>query len=74
MSFHNRQNSAVVSQPAKIFTFIAQALEAEVIQGETAARSVVAAKHLVSSTGIDAQQMLSSLPPETQKTVQAFFA
>lgn len=69
-----RQNPAVTSKPVEVFTYIAQALEAEVIQGQTAARSVAAAKHLIASTGVSVQQVLGSLPPEMQQTVRAYFA
>lgn len=62
-----------MSQAAKCFTFIAQALDAETLQGQTASRIVGAAKLLVQSAGLDANQLLSTLPPETQRTVQAFF-
>lgn len=68
-----RRNPAVTSQAAKCFTFIAQALEAETLQGQTAQKIVAAAKQLVQIAGLDANQLLSSLSPETQQTVRAFF-
>lgn len=70
----DQNNPAVVSQPGKVFTYIAQALEAETLQGQTAARVVEAAKRLVAGTGVDGAQLLASLPPETQKTVRAYFS
>ncbi|KAK5282259.1 importin subunit beta-3, partial [Cryomyces antarcticus] len=69
----DQQNPAVMSQAAKAFTFIAQALEAETLQGQTATRIVGAAKHLVTAAGLNANQLLATLPPETQHTVRAFF-
>ena len=70
----DQQNPAVTSQPAKVFKFMAEALEAETIQGQTANRVVEAGKKLVMSTGVDAAQLLASLPPETQKIVTAYFS
>jgi len=69
----NRQNPAVIAQAAKCFTFVAQALEAETLQGQTATRIVGAAKQLVQIAGLDANQLLQTMPPETQQTVRAFF-
>lgn len=68
-----RQNAVVVSEAAKCFTFIVQALEAETLQGQTAARVVNAAKQLVQMAGLNADQLLAGMAPETQQTVRAFF-
>lgn len=38
-----------------------------------AQRIVASARKLVQSTGINADQLLSTLAPETQATVRAFF-
>ncbi|KAK4549209.1 hypothetical protein LTR36_007667 [Oleoguttula mirabilis] len=69
----DRQNPVVMSQAARCFTFVAQALEAETLQGNMAQRIVGAARKLVTTAGLDANQLLGGLPPETQQTVQAFF-
>ncbi|KAI9829591.1 MAG: hypothetical protein M1819_006096 [Sarea resinae] len=69
----DQQNPAVLAQAAKLFIFIAQALEAETLQGATAERVVAAAKQLVTAAGIDAHQILATLSPETQHTVRAYF-
>lgn len=53
--------------------FIAQALEAETLQGQTARRIVGAAKQLVAFAGLNAEQLLAGMSPETQQTVRAFF-
>ncbi len=71
---HHRQNPAVLSQAAKVFVFIAQALEAETLQGQTATRIVAAAKALLQVSGLNPAQLLQQLPPETQQTVQAYFS
>ncbi|KAK5125268.1 hypothetical protein LTR85_000944 [Meristemomyces frigidus] len=68
-----RQNPVVMSQAARCFTFVAQALEAETLQGNMAQRIVGAARKLVTTAGLDANQLLGGLPPETQQTVRAFF-
>ncbi|TVY64219.1 Importin subunit beta-3 [Lachnellula suecica] len=69
----DQQNPAVMSQPANIFLYIVQALEAETLQGQTAARIVAAAKMLLGNAGLDPAQVLQQLPPETQQTVRAYF-
>ncbi|KAF2758186.1 importin subunit beta-3 [Pseudovirgaria hyperparasitica] len=68
-------NPAVMAgnRPSQCFTYIALALEAETVQGQIASRVVAAAKHLIATAGLDANQLLSSLSPETQQTVRAYF-
>jgi hypothetical protein len=68
-----RQNPAVITQAGKIFIFIAQALEAETLQGQTANRIVASAKTLLGAAGLDPAQLLQQLSPETQQTVRAYF-
>lgn len=63
----------MLSEAAKCFTFIAQALEAETLQGQTATRVVNVAKQLVAMAGLNADQLLANMAPETQQTVRAFF-
>lgn len=62
-----------MTKAAPCFTYIAQALEAETLQGQMAQRIVGAGKKLVSTAGIDTSQLLAGLPPETQNTVRAMF-
>jgi importin-5 len=64
----------VLSQPDKVFVFIAQALEAETLQGQIASRVVAAAKLLLGMTGRDPTQLMLQLNPETQQTVRTFFS
>jgi importin-5 len=73
LTISDRGNPAVMAQAARCFTFVAQALEAETLQGTLAQRIVGAAKKLVQTAGLDADQLLASLPPQTQATVRAFF-
>jgi len=68
-----RQNPAVVAQAAKVFVHVAQALEAETLQGQTATRVVQASKLLLQAAGLDPAQLLQQLTPETQNTVRAYF-
>lgn len=62
-----------MSKASQCFTYIAQALEAETLQGNSAQRAVASARKLVQTAGLDANQLLAQLPPETQHTVRAFF-
>jgi hypothetical protein len=67
------QNPAVTSQAAKVFVYIAQALEAETLQGATQNRIIAAAKLLLQVAGLDPAQLLQQLSPETQQTVRNYF-
>nr|POE64848.1 importin subunit beta-3 [Quercus suber] len=69
----DQNHPAVMSQAQRCFMFVAQALEAETLQGNMAQRIVGAARKLVTTAGLDANQLLASMSPETQRTVQAFF-
>ncbi len=73
LSIQYRQSPIVVTQAPKVFIFIVQALEAETLQGQIATRIVAAAKQLVATAGVDANQVLATLSPETQATVRAYF-
>jgi hypothetical protein len=68
-----RQNPAVFSQPAKVFTFVVQALEAETLQGQTATRVVASVKALIQATNTNLSQAGASLTPEQQRTAEAYF-
>jgi hypothetical protein len=68
-----RRNPAVLSQAAKCFTFVVKALEADTLQGQTATRIVGAANTMCQMAGLDGNQLLASMSPETQQTVRQFF-
>ena len=68
-----RRSDIVLQQAARCFNFIAQALEAETLQGQTAQRVVASAKTLIATAQLDANQLLAGMSPETQHTVRAFF-
>jgi importin-5 len=63
----------VLTQAAKCFAFVAQALEAETLTGATATRVCAAVKQLVTTAGLDANALLASLSPEAQLTVRQHF-
>jgi hypothetical protein len=62
-----------MSQAAKCFTFVAQALEAETLLGNVKDRVVSAAKQLVQSANLNADQLLAGMAPETQEVVRKHF-
>ncbi|KAI9654317.1 MAG: hypothetical protein M1829_000938 [Trizodia sp. TS-e1964] len=69
----DQQNPYVLSQPAKVFVYIVQALEAQTLQGQTAARIVLAANQLLRISHIDMPQIMASLSPESQHTIRKYF-
>ncbi|KAH8819451.1 armadillo-type protein [Xylogone sp. PMI_703] len=69
----DQRNPTVLAQAGKVFVLIAQALEAETLQGQTASRIVASAKNLLATAGLDPAQVLQQLTPETQQTVRAYF-
>jgi hypothetical protein len=73
LTMYCRQNSAVISNPAKAFVFVVQALEAETLQGKIAQHVVAAVKALVQATNTNLAEVAGSLTPEQQRTVQVYF-
>lgn len=57
-----------------MFGFIVQALEAGTVQGQTAARIAESAKRLVAATGLNPEQILAGVSPESQERVRKFFS
>ena len=68
-----RQHPAVTSQAPRIFVFVAQALEAEALSGQNAARVVAATKLLLEGTGTDVSPLLLQFSPEAQNVIRAHF-
>ena len=68
-----RDNAAVRETASACFVAVAQALEAETIQGATAQRVAAAAKKLVTNAGSNPAQAIASLSPETQQAVRQYF-
>lgn len=73
----SRRNPAVFASPdvaRQCFVAIALALEAETLQGATAQRAAAAAKQLAQNAGMQLNQILSTINPETQQAIASFFA
>lgn len=56
-----------------MFGFIVQALEAATLQGQTAVRVADSAKRLVAATGLNGEQILAGVSPDSQERVRKFF-
>ncbi|KAG7416981.1 armadillo-type protein [Fusarium sp. MPI-SDFR-AT-0072] len=69
----DQRHPAVANQAGKIFVFIAQALEAETLVGQTANRVALATKGFLTSTGVDPTPLLQQFSPEAQRTIMGFF-
>jgi hypothetical protein len=69
-----RRHPAVMNQANKVFVFIAQALEAETLQGQTASRVVAATKALLTAARVDPKPLLEQFSPESQRTIMGYFA
>lgn len=68
-----RQNPVILNQASKIFLFVAQALEAEALQGQTASRVATATKTLLTATNVDPMPLLSQFAPDAQQTIMGYF-
>jgi hypothetical protein len=64
----------VFAKAQQVFHHIALALEAEMIQGQTAKKVAESAKQMVTQTGVNADQVLQTLSPDGQATVRSFFS
>ncbi|KLJ07926.1 hypothetical protein EMPG_16596 [Blastomyces silverae] len=69
----DQQNPTVFNNAAKAFTFVVQALEAETLQGATAARVASSAKQLATATGVNVDQIFANVNPKYQMAVRSFF-
>ncbi len=64
----------VMTQAAKVFVYVAQALEAETLTGQTAIRVVAATKLLLEATGTNGDQLLQQhFTPEAGQTIRGHF-
>lgn len=63
-----------MNQAGKVFVFIAQALEAETLQGQTASRVAAAAKVLLTAANVDPMPLLQQFSPESQRTIMGYFS
>ncbi|KAK7416969.1 importin subunit beta-3 [Neonectria punicea] len=70
----DQQHPVVLNQAAKVFVFIAQALEAETLQGQTANRVAVATKALLTTANVDPMPLLQQFSQESQRTIMGYFS
>ena len=70
----HRQNPAVVGQADKVFVSVAKAIEADMLQGQTANRVVAATKMLIQGSNLNPAPLLQQFSPEAQQTIMAYFA
>ncbi|KAK9789070.1 putative TOG domain-containing protein [Seiridium cardinale] len=71
----SQQHPAVIGQADKIFVYVAQALEADMLgTGEVAQKVVQATKALMQSSGVNAQSLLQQFSPEAQQTILRYFS
>lgn len=61
-------------QANKVFVYIAQALEAETLQGQTAGRVVAAVKVLFTELQADPTPLLAQFSQESQRTIAKWFS
>ncbi|OAQ66687.1 importin beta-3 subunit [Pochonia chlamydosporia 170] len=69
----DQRHPVVMNQAGKIFLFVAQALEAEALQGQTASRVASATKALLTTTSVDPMPLLSQFSPDAQQTIMGYF-
>lgn len=62
-----------MNQAGKVFVFIAQALEAETLVGQTANRVAQATKGLLQTTSVDPSPLLQQFSPQAQQTIMGYF-
>jgi hypothetical protein len=73
LTFFDRNNPIVIGQASKLFVFIAQALEAETLQGQTASRVAAATKNMLAAANVDPMPLLQQFSPEAQRTIMGYF-
>ncbi|EER43668.1 importin beta-3 subunit [Histoplasma capsulatum H143] len=69
----DQQNPVVFNNATKAFTFVVQALEAETLQGATAARVASSAKQLAAASAVNVDQIFANVNPKYQVAVRSFF-
>jgi hypothetical protein len=63
-----------MNQASNIFVYIAQALESEALQGQTAGRVAAATKTLLTAANVDPMPLLQQFSPEAQQTIKGYFS
>lgn len=69
-----RTNPAVTSRADQIFVWVAQALEAEMLQGEALSRVVASTKALCTAAGLNPAPLMSQFTAEAQTRIMAHFS
>ncbi|KAK0611170.1 armadillo-type protein [Immersiella caudata] len=70
-----KQHPVVISQAGAVFVYVAQALEADALSGQTAARVIAATKQLLLATQTDGEALLQqNFTPEAQQLIRGHFA
>ncbi|CAJ2508844.1 Uu.00g138700.m01.CDS01 [Anthostomella pinea] len=70
-----QQNPAVTSQADKVFVYVGQALEAEMLHGQLGGRVARAIQILLQSAGVDPTPLLQQhFSPEGQQTIRRHFS
>ncbi|OTA99321.1 hypothetical protein M426DRAFT_68063 [Hypoxylon sp. CI-4A] len=70
-----KQSPAVTSQAGKVFVYVGQALEAEMLHGSVAERVVQAVQILLQSAGVDPTPLLQQhFSPEGQLIIRRYFS
>lgn len=64
----------MLSQASKVFVHVAQALETEALQGQTAASVANATKQLLQNASVDPTPLLQQFSPTAQQTIMGYFS
>ncbi|KAF4591475.1 importin beta-3 subunit [Ophiocordyceps camponoti-floridani] len=70
----DQRHPAVMNHGSKLFLFVAQALEAETLQGQTATRVAAATKMLLTSASVDPTPLLQQFSQDSQRTIMGYFS
>ncbi|KAH7327822.1 armadillo-type protein [Stachybotrys elegans] len=70
----DQQHPAVMNQASQLFVHIAQALEAETLQGQTASRVAASTKSMLAAANVDPTPLLQQFSPEAQRTIMGYFS
>lgn len=63
----------MTGQVPKIFGLVGQALEADVLAGQTLARVVNITKNLVAASGANGEVLMQQFSPESQQLIRGHF-
>ncbi|KAL1886014.1 importin subunit beta-3 [Ceratocystis pirilliformis] len=69
----DKNNSAVTSRADQVFVWVAQALEADMLQGQSLARVVASTKTLCTAAGLNPAPLMAQFTAEAQTRIMAHF-